>query len=71
MYIQEAKERRRIWFGKPCMHPEIEQEGDQDQDRAMGRYVCVVCGSPFSNVSMWETIHTHLQQMSVLAETPS
>lgn len=69
MYIQEAQERRRLWFGKRCTHPEIEQEGDQG--RATGRYVCVICGSPFSKVSMWETIHTHLQRTSVLAKTSS
>ncbi|GAC1398077.1 MAG: hypothetical protein NVSMB49_05240 [Ktedonobacteraceae bacterium] len=69
MYTQEAQERRHIWFGRPCMHPKIEQEGDLGI--ATGRYVCVVCGSPFSKVSMWETVHTHLQQKSVQGETSS
>lgn len=69
MYTQEAQERRRLWFGKLCTHPDLEPEGDQN--RATGRYVCSICGSPFSKVSMWETIHTHLQQTSVQAETSS
>jgi hypothetical protein len=41
--MREAKERRRIWGGKPCSHPELEQERD-DIGTSTGDYVCTRCG---------------------------
>lgn len=60
MEAEEAGIRRRFWFGRPCVHPGIEQTMVSGTWR--GGYVCRDCGSEFFKVSMWEGIHSFLQQ---------
>ena len=43
MTMREAKERRMLWGGKPCNHPELEQERD-DIGTSTGDYVCTRSG---------------------------
>lgn len=60
MEAEEARTRRGLWFGRPCVHPEIEHQ--EVQGTWSGGYVCRVCGSEFSKISMWEGIYHFLQQ---------
>ena len=45
MTVREAKERRMIWGGKPCSHPEREEERD-DIETSTGDYVCTDAENP-------------------------
>ena len=60
MEAEEAQTRRSVWFGRPCVHVGIEHEVIHGS--WTGGYVCKECGSEFSQVSMWESIHHFLQQ---------